>query len=145
MDSKSSPTISAGILLIYDNKVLLCHPSNNYWTNTFSPPKGHVEEGESSEEAAIRECYEETSIVVKREQLGKQFTVNYTNKDELYKVVHLFLVEINSLAEVGMDSEVVDKRDLQIEEVDWCGFMTKSEALKHLFWRFKSVIEEVLL
>jgi ADP-ribose pyrophosphatase YjhB (NUDIX family) len=145
MDSKSAPTISAGILLIYDNKVLLCHPSNNYWTNTFSPPKGHVEEGESSEEAAIRECYEETSIVVKREQLGKQFTVNYTNKDELYKVVHLFLVEINSLAEVGMDSEVVDKRDLQIEEVDWCGFMTKSEALKHLFWRFKSVIEEVLL
>ena len=145
MDSKSAPTISAGILLIYDNKVLLCHPSNNYWTNTFSPPKGHVEEGESSEEAAIRECYEETSIVVKREQLGKQFTVNYTNKDELYKVVHLFLVEINSLAEVSMDSEVVDKRDLQIEEVDWCGFMTKSEALKHLFWRFKSVIEEVLL
>ena len=145
MDSKSAPTISAGILLIYDNKVLLCHPSNNYWTNTFSPPKGHVEEGESSEEAAIRECYEETSIVVKREQLGKQFTVNYTNKDELYKVVHLFLVEINSLAEVSMDSEVVDKRDLQIEEVDWCGFMTKSEALKHLFWRFKNVIEEVLL
>lgn len=144
MDSKNSPTISAGILLIYDNKVLLCHPSNNYWTNTFSPPKGHVEEGESLEEAAIRECYEETSIVIKREQLGKKFTVNYTNKDELYKVVYLFLVEIESLDEVGMYREVVDKRDLQIEEVDWCGFMTKSEALKHLFWRFKSTIEEVL-
>ena len=145
MDSKSSPTISAGILLIFDNKVLLCHPSNNYWTNTFSPPKGHVEEGESHEDAAIRECYEETSIEIKREQLGKKFTVNYTNGSELYKVVYLFLVEINSLDEVGLDSEVVDKRNLQIEEVDWCGFMTKKEALKHLFWRYKQLIEEVLI
>ena len=94
MDSKSSPTISAGILLIFDNKVLLCHPSNNYWTNTFSPPKGHVEEGESHEDAAIRECYEETSIEIKKEQLGKKFTVNYTNGSELYKIVYLFLILI---------------------------------------------------
>lgn len=144
MDPKSSPTISAGILLIYDNKVLLCHPSNNYWTNTFSPPKGHVEKDESHEDAAIRECFEETSIKVNKNQLGKKFTINYTSGSELYKVVYLFLVEIESLDEVGMDREVVDKRDLQIEEVDWCGFMTKNEAMKHLFWRYKQVIDEVL-
>ena len=145
MNPDGTPTVSAGILLIYNNKVLLCHPSNNYWTNTFSPPKGHVEEGESHEDAAIRECFEETSIEIKREQLGKKYTVNYTNGSELYKVVHLFLVKIEALEEVGLDNEVVDKRDLQYEEVDWCGFMTKKEAMKHLFWRYKQLVDEVLI
>jgi len=144
MDSKNLPIISAGILVVYNNKVLLCHPSNNYWTNTFSPPKGHVEQGESYEDAAIRECYEETSIEVKKEQLGKMYTVNYTSGSELYKVVHLFLVEIKSLEEIGLDSEVVDKKYLQTEEVDWCGFMTKKEAMKHLFWRYKQLIDGIL-
>lgn len=145
MNPDGTPTVSAGILLIYNNKVLLCHPSNNYWTNTFSPPKGHVEERESHEDAAIRECFEETSIEIKREQLGKKYTVNYTNGSELYKVVHLFLVKIEALEEVGLDNEVVDKRDLQYEEVDWCGFMTKKEAMKHLFWRYKQLVDEVLI
>ncbi len=55
---------SAGILFIYKNKALLCHPSKAKWTNTFGPPKGGIESGETPLEAAIRECKEEASIKV---------------------------------------------------------------------------------
>ena len=38
--------ISAGLLIIHDNKILLVHPTNAPWYGTFSIPKGEVEEGE---------------------------------------------------------------------------------------------------
>jgi ADP-ribose pyrophosphatase YjhB (NUDIX family) len=36
-------TISAGLVLIADNKILLCHPTGQKWWNSYSFPKGHVE------------------------------------------------------------------------------------------------------
>ncbi len=55
--------MTTGILMYYKDDVLLCKRSPkavmpNYW----SVPGGHVEMGESVEEAAIREVWEETKI-----------------------------------------------------------------------------------
>jgi ADP-ribose pyrophosphatase YjhB (NUDIX family) len=51
--------ISAGLVIIQDNKILLGHPTGAKWTNTFSIPKGEVQEGESLFDAAFRETREE--------------------------------------------------------------------------------------
>jgi 8-oxo-dGTP pyrophosphatase MutT (NUDIX family) len=52
--------ITASGLVIYHNKVLLIfHPYIKQWFQ----PGGHIDEGESPCEAAIREVYEETGLV----------------------------------------------------------------------------------
>lgn len=85
---------SAGILLYRSTdhglEVLLVHPSGNY--NKRAPwgiPKGLPEEGESLEDAARRETFEETGIVVKQplEPLGH---IEYTKSR---KRVHCFAAE----------------------------------------------------
>ncbi len=46
---------SAGIIIILNReKLLLSHPTNARWNNTYSFPKGHIEENESQIDAAIR-------------------------------------------------------------------------------------------
>ena len=38
---------SAGILIIKNNKILICHPTRARWTGTYTIPKGHLEKGEN--------------------------------------------------------------------------------------------------
>ncbi len=45
-----------------------------YGTERLSLPKGHVEENETSLKAAIRECYEETNILIDESDLIKALT-----------------------------------------------------------------------
>ena len=49
---------SAGLIVVHENKVLLVRNPKNQWLL----PKGHLEKGETEEQAAIREIKEETNI-----------------------------------------------------------------------------------
>ena len=55
-----NPRVIAGILPIYEDKILLCRrsiePRVGYWTL----PAGFLENGESTLEGAMRECVEES-------------------------------------------------------------------------------------
>lgn len=136
---------SAGILFIYQGKALLCHPTKAKWTNTFGPPKGGIELGETALEAAIRECREEASILVSPEMIdpSKSRTIDYKTKNgKTFKKVILFVVKLNSLTEIGLEGEVIPTEKLQAEEVDWCGFIGKEEWENKVFWRFKDIINE---
>lgn len=135
--------ISSGIILKYKNKILLCHPTNSSWNGTFSFPKGLVDDGEDLIDAAIRECFEETRILVSKNNIINKFCVKYTKGRTLYKKVYLFQININSLQDVGMVDEVIDKNNLQLSEVDWCGFVDKNDINDKIFWRFKNVIDDI--
>lgn len=78
----------------------------------WSLPKGHIEEGESSEQTAIREVAEETGIQgVVVAELG---SINYwfvTEGRRVHKTVHHFL-----LRSVG--GELSDA-DVEVTQVDW--------------------------
>ena len=145
---KRNVPVSAGCLIILNrNKVLLGHPTNNSWNNCYSPPKGGVNPGESILDAAIRETKEEMSIDIKLTQISNKdnpVLVNYYKKKALFKQVYLYIVSINSISEVGMESEVLDKSRLQIEELDWAGFLTKKEAQPKIFFRFWPLIDKIL-
>ena len=134
---------SAGILIVYKDKLLLCHPTNASWTNTYSPPKGLIDEDEDLIDAAIRECKEEVGIAVDRNQIVDKFYVPYKKGRNLYKKVYLYKISINSLSEIGLDSEIIPKDRLQLEEVDWAGFVSKSEIEEKIFWRFKTILSEI--
>lgn len=138
--------IAAGIILRYNNKLLLCHPTNASYTNSFSFPKGGVEEGEDLMEAAIRECWEETGIKVDKNKLSTNYVVNYFNKKQtnITKQVTLFLATVKKLSDINLVSEVIPTSQLQLDEIDWAGFLTKSECKLKIFWRFEKVLDDIL-
>jgi ADP-ribose pyrophosphatase YjhB (NUDIX family) len=139
---------SAGVVIVLKNdKVLLCHPSNSRWFGTYSFPKGGIEEGESIIDAAIRELREETSVIINKSQISNiesPIVINYLNKKGTkYKSISLYTVYINDISEIGLESEVISKEKLQIEEIDWAGFLDKEEANLRIFHKTKSVLETI--
>jgi ADP-ribose pyrophosphatase YjhB (NUDIX family) len=139
---------SAGVIIILKGeKVLLCHPTNSRWFGTYSFPKGGIDEGESTLDAALRELKEETSVIVNKNQISNlkdPIVVFYENKKGTkYKSITLYTVHINSLSEIGLDSEVIPKERLQIEEIDWAGFIDKQEAELRIFHKTRSVLETI--
>lgn len=139
---------SAGVVIVLnDDKVLLCHPTGHKWTNSFSFPKGGVDKDETEIDAAIRELREETSVIVDKSQIlnsDKPITVDYKNKKGYkYKKVFLYVVRISDISQIGLQGEIIPRENLQLEEVDWCGFVTKEEAKTKIFHRFLKVLDEI--
>jgi len=129
---------SAGLVIIKNNKILLCHPTNARWFGTYSIPKGGLEHCESKIAAAIRETSEEVGIIIPENFINKndENCIEYKDKHgKLYKKVYYYVVEMNDLP------DVLSKEQLQSEEVDWAGFLTYEQAQKKIFWRFKPILE----
>lgn len=137
---------SAGVIIVLNNeKILLAHPSNSRWENSYSFPKGGIEKDETKLDAAIRELREETSVVVNVDQIkniDEPIIVDYNDKKgEIYKRLYLYLVYINDLSEIGLDDIIIPTERLQIEEVDWAGFLTKEEAKSKIFYRCSHLLD----
>ncbi len=143
---KDRVKVSGGIILILNkSKMLLVHPTKAKWYETYSVPKGGVNDGESEIDAAIRELQEETSLLVTKDMITNPkdpIIIEYKNKQgKKYKRLVLFTVYINNISEIGMSSEVMDKSKLQLKEVDWCGFLDKKESQLRIFHRMYSLLD----
>lgn len=80
--------IIAGCLIARKDKILLLHRMETDW---FEVPGGKVDDGETNEEAAVREIKEELGLDVKITKLIGENT--FTNKGNNYKYI-LFSAEI---------------------------------------------------
>lgn len=121
----------AGVAIIYDNKILLVHPTNASWQKpTLGIPKGKVEDGEDVLTASLRELKEETGISLDASMLSHEPHVVdiYDNIGNVKKQLIYFLCNLDSLESIHMDKLTIDKKNLQLEEVDWAGFLGPAEA-----------------
>jgi ADP-ribose pyrophosphatase YjhB (NUDIX family) len=81
----------------------------------WSLPKGHVEEGETPEEAALREVLEETGLVGRIvAPLGVIDFWFVVEDKRIHKTVHHFVIE-------AIGGELSDE-DLEVEAVEWIPF-----------------------
>lgn len=137
---------SAGTFLIVDNRILLCHPTNSPWAGTYSIPKGLIDSGETESQAAIRECFEETGIDIKgliNEKSAFKVVSYFKGKStQPFKQVKYFTVN-TTLDKLGLSDYIIPREKLQIEEVDWAGFLTKEEAKEKIFYRFRRLLDEL--
>ena len=108
-------------------KVLLVQNKNGgHWAF----PKGHVEEGETEKETAIREVKEETGLTI---EINTDFrmTTQYSPKKDVIKDVVYFLSVVNTAETVR-----------QVEEIDDVRWMSFSRAkLRVTFRSDKEILE----
>ena len=125
---------SAGVAILWDKKILLIHPTNASWQKrSLGIPKGGLNPGESTLEAALRETLEETGISIREDQLDPSpETVEIYRKEKLVGTLVYYVCRIQDPSEIGLDGPVVPKNQLQLEEVDWAGFMDIDEAYEKI-------------
>ena len=99
------------IVMNENNEILLVHQISGHW----GLPKGHVEEGESEVETAIREVKEETNIDV---NINKNFryTEKYSPKENVMKEVVYFLAQNKNNIKKAQKEEVSDVKWFKYEE-----------------------------
>ena len=137
---------SAGFAIVFGSKVLLGHMSKKGWWGTYTIPKGHLDGKESIKQAAIRETQEEVGIRIPNKLIPNQYkTCKYIKKGKHYKDVHYYTILIDSLDQIGLKDEVIPKSQLQLEEVDWAGFVPIQEAMKRISPVMRPIIESLMV
>lgn len=123
---------SAGLAIVCNGQILLGHSTGRKSNTGYGISKGGIDEGESKLDAAIRETKEEFGINVPRKLIGKQeYTFIVTSRKHKYnKVVYYYIVEIDDISKIGLKSEELPKKQLQLQEVDNARFMTRDEAVQ---------------
>lgn len=85
-------TVGCGVIITNEDKILLQHRVDE---DNWCIPGGVMELGETFEETAKRETYEETGLIVEELQLfglysGESCFVTYPNGDQVYSVQVIF-------------------------------------------------------
>ena len=106
------------------------------YRNDYSFPKGHVEEGESLVECAIRETEEEIKRKVKLVSENIFCTEEYVNHDENIRVNYY----------LGFDDGISDNTSLEVHELVWCDIDEVSDKLTYETSKkmFNSVKDKIL-
>jgi len=87
---KKHPRVGIGVYILKKGKVLFGKRIGSHGKNTWSPPGGWLEFGESWEECAAREAMEEAGVKIKNIRFGT--VTNDIPEDEGKHVVTLHLV-----------------------------------------------------
>ena len=109
--------VSSGGVVAFGNTILLLKKYNGDWVL----PKGRVENGESTKEAALREVLEEAGV--KGQILDYIGEVNYKYKnlrknEIVYKTVHWYLMKASSMDCVPQKKEgFVDAKFVHMDKV----------------------------
>lgn len=109
---------ACGCIIIDNGKVLLIQQNKGWW----GFPKGHVEEGETEIETAIREVKEETNIDVVPDE-NKRYEQEYMLENGILKQVVLFVATKTSNDIKAQESEV--------QNIKWFDFKEAAEIITY--------------
>jgi len=129
-EGKNEVKTSAGLAIIWDSKLLLAHTTGRNFSGGYGIPKGGIEVGELSINAAIREVREEIGVNITIDMIEPkpyQFGVD-ARKWGFKKIVHYYIVNIDGLDQIGLKEPKVPKSWLQLEEINDARFMNLKEA-----------------
>jgi ADP-ribose pyrophosphatase YjhB (NUDIX family) len=125
-----NPRIITGCLPIYEDKVLLCkraiEPRRNYWTL----PAGFMENGETTDQGAIRESYEEAKA-----ELGELSLYCLYSVPEINQVFFFYRAQLKHATAFGVGEESTEVRLFSENEIPWenLAFYTVVKTLRYYF------------
>ncbi|MCB0584572.1 MAG: NUDIX hydrolase [Phaeodactylibacter sp.] len=125
----SNPKIVTGCLPVWRNKVLLAKraidPRKGYW----NVPSGYLENGETVEQGAAREVWEETLAKVTSLTLHSVFSIPHISQVYIH-----FLAELDG-PDFGVGEESLEARLFTESEVPWdeIAFTSSVFTLEHYF------------
>ena len=140
MDNKQFDSIeqSAMAVVLCKGKILAT-VEDIYGRNVLSLPKGHNEQGETLLQTAIRECFEETNIVLTEENLVEALTpYSYQFSTPSNKLVQKTIAPF--LFEVESEGQPIAKEKRMIS----AGWMGISEFLQKCSYdNVKAIVKEM--
>ncbi len=84
------PIAAVGVVVVRDDKILLIRRSKPPKSNSWSIPGGAQELGETTEQTAVREVYEETAIVIEKPHFLD--IINYIDRDREERIKHHYIL-----------------------------------------------------
>lgn len=85
MSERITYKLASIVILEKESKVFLMRRYNTGWEDgKYNLPSGHVEANETPKETAIRECNEETGVIIQNEDL------DFVHMDFLDNYIHLY-------------------------------------------------------
>jgi 8-oxo-dGTP pyrophosphatase MutT (NUDIX family) len=122
----------SGVILIYNNKILLVRPRKfKRKHKKWSIPKGHIEGKMSKMKTALRELEEESRIKLKKKFLkeGEKYIIRYI-KSNKNKVLTCYVVNIEKeQLNVKLFNDMILNEFLKGETVQ-AGFFSKEDAIQ---------------
>jgi len=120
---------AGGIIINQFNKIAIVNQNHDSW----SLPKGHIDKGETTINAAIREIYEETGIInptlIKKIGVYERYRIGLDGNDDFseLKTIHIFLFESNQKILSPIDKNNPEARWIDIKEVG--NYLTHKEDI----------------
>ena len=131
-ESKSESHNLSGVVLIYNNKILLVRSKKfKKRMKKWSIPKGHVESGVNNIETALKELKEESRIKLTKDHFKNvpKITINYfksnANKKLTCYVINISKDDIN----VKLFNDMILGNFLKAETIE-AGFFSMKDAVK---------------
>ena len=109
-----NPRVIVGAILCWGNKVLMCRRSQHPALGSWSIPGGFLECGETLQQGAARETFEETGVVIKPDALQLYAVMNITAIDQ---VMVSFRVQLAEKPELRCGPECLDLGFMSEEEM----------------------------
>jgi len=91
--STKTPKVGVGILVLNKGKILLGQRLNAHGENTFAPPGGHLNFGETPQECTKRELFEETSLKALKIKKGPWTNDIFENDKKHYISIFMIVSE----------------------------------------------------
>lgn len=123
-----NPRIIAGTLPVYEGKILLCkraiEPRKGFWTL----PAGFMEQGESLEEGAARETFEEAGITVTCGQMLSSISVPFISQVHIFFLANMPSAEHATHTTESLEVKLFDAHSIPWDEI---AFPTVKKTLQH--------------
>ena len=132
MSSKESrPLVGVGVIIIRDGKILLAERKGSHGENTWASAGGHLEFGETLEECAKRETFEEFGIHLQR--MTFLCVSNIVAYDRHY-------IDVEFLGDLGIQIPKIQEQD-SFANLQW---FSLSELPSPLFEPIRIAIDSLL-
>ena len=100
--------------VIYENKILLINRNKPPFMGLWNAVGGHIEQGETPEQCAVREIKEESGITVKSVELQSVFTWNYDDETG-----YVFVAKIDKDIDVSHIPFFNAEGIIEFKDIDW--------------------------